>query len=236
MRYDQVGVEPASDEPGRFVNTAARARFDHIYRTLRERIVLLDYPPDTRLGEEALAQEFGVSRTPLRRVLANLESEGLVKSVHGVGTLVTDIELSELYQVYQLRMELAELIGRLSPVQPDTAALGNLRELLERCGVLETKPNIREFARLNMLLFHAITDLSANEPLREISERLYYRTTRIWLSSVSGDNLNEEIAIFRREIADVVAAAEIGDIEAIGHIRRSHISMSFTRLKKRSVR
>ena len=73
------------------------------------------------------------------------------------------------------------------------------------------------------------------KPLREISERLYYRTTRIWLSSVSGDNLNEEIIIFRREIADVVAAAEIGDIEAIGHIRRSHISMSFTRLKKRSV-
>ncbi|MEZ5475956.1 MAG: GntR family transcriptional regulator [Thiolinea sp.] len=58
---------------------------------MRRRICLLDYPPNTRLREEDLASEFGVSRTPLRRVLGHLESEGLVKSVrcrhdcHGCG-------------------------------------------------------------------------------------------------------------------------------------------------------
>jgi len=57
-----------------------------LYSQLRDRICLLDYPPDTRLSEEALAKEFGISRTPLRRVLARLEDEGLVQSVHGVGT------------------------------------------------------------------------------------------------------------------------------------------------------
>jgi DNA-binding GntR family transcriptional regulator len=37
--------------------------------------------------------------------------------------------------------------------------------------------------------------------------------------------------VFRREMADILAAMEIGDLEAVGHIRRSHISMSFNRMR-----
>jgi DNA-binding GntR family transcriptional regulator len=45
-------------------------------------------------------------------------------------------------------------------------------------------------------------------------------------------NLGDEIVVFRREIADILAAMEIGDLEAVGHIRRSHISMSVKRMQK----
>jgi len=83
-----------------------------------------------------------------------------------------------------------------------------------------------------MDFLHLLLDLTENEPFREISERLYYRTTRIWIRSVSKMNFAEEIEIFRREVADVLAAVELGDLGAIGHIRRSHISMSFRRLRQ----
>ena len=96
--------------------TSARERFERIYRILRDRICLLEYAPGSHLSEEELAQEFEISRTPVRRVLARLESEGLVQSVHGVGTIVTDVDIEELQQVYHLRMELAELIGKLCPI------------------------------------------------------------------------------------------------------------------------
>ena len=43
-------------------------------------------------------------------------------------------------------------------------------------------------------------------------------------------NLPEEIAIFRREMMDILEAMELGDFEAVGHIRRSHISMSVKRM------
>ena len=98
---------------------SARQRFDRIYHTLRSRICLHDYPPGERLREEDIALEFGISRTPVRQVLVKLETEGLLRSVHGVGTIVTDIDVEELAQVYQLRVELAEMIGKLSPMQPD---------------------------------------------------------------------------------------------------------------------
>ncbi|GHE03865.1 GntR family transcriptional regulator [Defluviimonas sp. 20V17] len=208
----------------------ARERYALLCDTLRDRICLLDYPPGTRLSEEALASEFGISRTPLRRVLGWLESQGLLVSVQGVGTIVTDVELEELAQVYQLRMELADLIGKLSPLPPDAETVALMRSLRQRGQKLAAEPDTRSFARLNIEFFHALMRCSGNAPLREISERLYYQTTRIWLKSISHLDLAEEVAIFADEINDVCTAVELGDIMAAASIRRAHISMSFWRL------
>jgi len=70
---------------------------------------LLDFPPGAVLSEANLANEFDVSRTPIRRVLHRLEFEGLVDIRNGVGTLVTDIDLQTFKETYDLRMRLAEL-------------------------------------------------------------------------------------------------------------------------------
>jgi DNA-binding GntR family transcriptional regulator len=220
---------------GEFVNSEARTRFERIYHALRNRICLLDYTPGERLREEDLAEEFETSRTPIRRVLARLEDEGLLRSVHGVGTIVTDIHIDDLQQVYQLRVELAELIGKLAPVKPGREELAEYHRQLARCEALVARPDAREFARLNMEFFHLLMRLTANEPLREISERLYYQTTRIWLKTASKlsqyeDMLLNEIRVFQREMTDIVAAIECGDLRVVGHIRRAHVAMSFARL------
>ena len=115
---------PAAERP------SARARSERIYRTLRDRICLLDYPPGARLSEEELAAEFAISRTPLRKVLARLESEGLVGSVHGVGTIVTDVDIEALAQVYRLRMELAPLLGKLAPIPRAPEDLDRIRAMI----------------------------------------------------------------------------------------------------------
>lgn len=211
----------------------ARDRFDRLHADLRDRICLLDYAPGTRLSEETLAAEYGVSRTPLRRVLARLESEGLVQSVHGVGTFVTDVDIEELAQTYQLRLELAEMIGRLSPVPPSPEILARLARAADRARTLVTAPDPRAFAQLNMEVFLARLSLTANEALREFAERLYIRTARIWLKSVfaSRVDLAEETEMFLREIEEVEAALATGDLHAAALIQRAHISMSFTRMK-----
>lgn len=210
---------------------SARERFERTYKTIRDRICLLDYQPGERLGEEELAREFGVSRTPIRRVLSRLESEGLLESRHGVGTFVTTVDLESLAQVYRLRMELAELIGKLDPLPRSPADLARVRAIVSRCDQLVEAPEARTYARLNMDFFEELTAMIGNQPLREISERLYYLTNRIWLTSVPHLNLRDEIVVFRREVADILAAMEVGDLEAVGFIRRSHISMSVRRMQ-----
>jgi DNA-binding GntR family transcriptional regulator len=229
----------ASAKGNSLPDEGARGRFDRIYQTLRTRICLLDYAPGERLREEDLAKEFGVSRTPVRRVLVKLEAEGLLLSVHGVGTIVTDIDVNALAQVYELRIELAELVGKLSPVTVDDALIGRFREIRERCDRMVRKGDPREFSRINMDFFHLFNSLTANEPLRQVSERLYYQTARIWLKTASRlrgyeQLLNNEFVIFQREVADIAEAVEHGDLAAAGHVRRAHIAMSFSRIRQAS--
>jgi DNA-binding GntR family transcriptional regulator len=220
--YEEIAERPLS---------MSRERFERIYKTIRDRICLLEYLPGARLAEEDLAREFEVSRTPVRRVLSRLEGEGLVESRHGVGTFVTDVDIDALAQVFQLRMELAVLIGKLDPIPRSEADVARVRGLLIRCDDLLKAPDAKVYARLNMDFFQELGAMIGNAPLREISERLYYLTTRIWLKAVPRLNLRDEIVVFRREIADILAAMEVGDLEAVGHIRRSHISMSVKRMK-----
>ncbi|MBI1218137.1 MAG: GntR family transcriptional regulator [Rhodobacteraceae bacterium] len=205
-----------------------------MHSEIRSRICLLDYAPGTRLSEEALAAEFGISRTPLRRVLVRLEGEGLVQSVHGVGTFVTDVKIAELTQTYQLRLELAELTGKLGAVAPDATLWQELRALSARSKALLTDPDARRFAELNMDFFIALLKLTTNEPLKDICERLYFKTTRIWLKSVfaSKIDLADEVDVFDREVHDILRALEIGDLHAASLIQRAHISMSFERMRR----
>jgi len=210
----------------------SRERFERVYNIIRNRICLLEYEPGARLGEEELAREFGVSRTPIRRVLSRLESEGLLESRHGVGTFVTTVDFDSLMQVYQLRMELAVLIGRLDPIPRSEEDLNRVRAILKKCDDLLETPDSKAIALINMEFFQELAAMIGNQQLKEISERLYYLTHRIWLTSVPSLNLGDEIVVFRREIADILAAMEVGDLEAVGHIRRSHISMSVKRMQR----
>lgn len=234
----EITAVVSGDEQG-LVDASARGRFARIYEALRTRICLLDYPPGSRLREEDLAEEFGVSRTPIRRVLVKLEAEGLLRSVHGVGTIVTDIDVDELAQVYEIRVELAELIGRLSTVEVDEVLIARFREIRQRCEQLVRGSDLREFSRLNMEFFHLFTSLTRNEPLREISERLYYQTARIWMKTALQlrgyqELLDNEFLTFQREVADITDAVEHGDLAAAGQVRRVHVALSYARIRRAS--
>ncbi len=213
---------------------SARERLELIHQEIRRRICLLDYAPGARLSEEVLAAEFGISRTPVRRVLARLEDEGLVKSAHGVGTFVTDANIHELREVYQLRVELVALTGLLSPRLPDATLMAEFRDIEQRSKAMLSTSDPRAFTQLDMDFFETLIKLTGNLPLREVCERLYYKTKRIWITAAIAAELDleEELYIFFREVEDVVRALEIGDLKAVSDIQRAHISMSFKRLLK----
>jgi DNA-binding GntR family transcriptional regulator len=208
----------------------ARSRFLRLHDALRTRICLLDYPPGTRLSEETLAAEFGTSRTPLRRVLAKLEDEGLVISQHGVGTIVTDVDPGEMARTYDLRRELAGLVGRLSPVPITDTIIAQAADFLARGEALLAQPDTRALARLNMEYFHFGTSLTLNEALRDMSERLYYRTARIWLTATAHLDLTDETAIFVSELRDSLQAIKARDGQAAADVRRAHISLCIARV------
>jgi len=72
---------------------------NNVCNELRERIVRLYYRPGDSLNEKKLAEEFGVSRTPIREALIRLSAENLVTIIPNSGTRVSDINLIDFQQL-----------------------------------------------------------------------------------------------------------------------------------------
>jgi DNA-binding GntR family transcriptional regulator len=175
-------MDPTVTPDGRATHMATPGiSFTTIYTELRERIALLNYPPGTVLSENTLAEEFGVSRTPIRRVLHRLEFDGLVSAQHGVGTIVTSIDMMYLKQVYALRLKLIDLIAELSNAQVSEGDLIVLEELLGRIPELRTEKKPRELGRAHLHYNEELTRAIGNRPLREITDRYFYQTSSMFL-------------------------------------------------------
>lgn len=76
------------------------------YQSLRQRLLQGDFAPGTRLGEERLAAEIGVSRTPIREALSRLHSEGLVERLPDGGFGPTLVNLHLIRELYEIRFAL----------------------------------------------------------------------------------------------------------------------------------
>lgn len=207
--------------------------FETIYNVIRDRICLLEYPPGVVLSENALAEEFGVSRTPIRRVLQHLEFEGLVASKRGVGTMVTTIDLKSLKEVYALRMKLHEITGELSPVvhvsDEDITVLENV---LEQCEELRDERDPKRLANLYNVFQEQMIRHINNKPLRNISDQLYYQTVRVWLQILPDMDWREEVDAICDEIARVIEALRVGDMQTVGLVRRDHLFTMLGRIKR----
>lgn len=208
----------------------AKKSQEEIYEQLRERICLLQYPPGAVLSENALAAEFGVSRTPVRSALRRLEFEGLVTSMAGVGTMVASVDLKFLKEVYAFRMKLAELVGELARPRVPRGMVDHLQELLQRCQGMAGEYDPEAIARLYNDFHDEMLKIIANEPLREIYNQLFYQTARIWLEILPDLDWQNEVDITCQEIADVIEALEREDMQAVAGVRRDYMSSFLSRI------
>lgn len=98
-----------------------------LYEILRRRIVDNTLRPNERISEAALAQEFDVSRTPLRAALQQLAAEGLVSVRPQVGTLVAKLNLAKLNEAVLIRSALERaVVEELAKSKADLSALNGL--------------------------------------------------------------------------------------------------------------
>lgn len=139
---------------------------------LRRLVTSGAYAPGALMPEAALAQEFEVSRTPIREALKQLEIEGLVEIRPRVGTFVRSPTRREIVELFQLKVSLeglaANLLARRGPTPELQTLARNLAESEEAAGTGETE----EYARL-VHEFHRTIVLGAdNAKLAEHYERL----------------------------------------------------------------
>ena len=206
-----------------------RSRFDTIYREIRRRIVLLEYPPDTKLDIKSISIEFEISRTPIRSVTQRLEREGLVITKHGVGTMVTGIIPSQSRDAIQLRLHLATLIGDTDPKPIEKVSLESL-ELLNKRISKHSCISRSELYSCYEHLHEFKCKLISSNLLRETYDQMYYRTVRVWFFYMEKLTLSELSEAIKTDVSQTLNAAKRDDIKAIGFITRNAISAMLHRL------
>ena len=200
---------------------------------LRERIAVLTYPPGTALSETKLADEFGVSRTPIRQVLQRLEFDGLVEAKHGIGTIVSAIDFMYLQQVYALRLKLITLISELSPMHASEGDLVILESLFERAKEMAGPGHTPvQLSRLYTHFNDEVLRVIGNRPLREITDRLFYQTHRVWLQLLPVMDWQEEVGFVVEEFGEVLAGLRARDLVHVAQVRRAHFVACLQRINR----
>jgi len=206
-----------------------RLSADTIFEILRDRICLLEYPPDTVLREATLAAEFGVSRTPLRAVLQRLAYGGLIESRDGVGTIVTDLSAGDLNDIYQMRLKMAEMIGQMSPKTFTKTHKETAQALLERAKQAQQNFTIDDYWQINHSLHHLILSIIGNSALAQMWDHYYYLAVRIWYQKAQ-ETPDEVADLLVAELREVVRAINENDATALGFSQRNYIAYGFARL------
>lgn len=208
-----------------------RRRFDAIYVALRQRITTLEYAPGVRLDVDRLSQEFGVSRTPVRNVLQRLETEGLVRTRHGVGTIVAPVDLKEWRQAMMLRIELASLIGRLKPCRITPELAGVTREAFHTAERLPDERDPVSFAKIDMQAHAAVCRVVGNDILRRVHDEMYFRTARMRILFLRDQSWTREVLLLARDLGRLHEAMETGHAEGVGTAVRASLLELLVRME-----
>jgi DNA-binding GntR family transcriptional regulator len=113
------------------LSLAPRALYEEVAELLRQRIFSRELEPGSWIDELKIAQDFGISRTPLREALKVLAAEGLVTMKVRRGAYVTEVSERDLSDVYHL---LGLLESDAVAVVAKVAAITELQELQARAG------------------------------------------------------------------------------------------------------
>ncbi len=153
---------------------------------IRQAIIDGRVAPGQRLKEEELAQQLGISRTPVREALLVLQTEGLVEASPNRGATVRSYELSDLEDMYELRALLEGNAARWAATRIDAGGLQRLRESCARFEKLVAGSNVNELVAENALFHDTILAAAGSERLagmvrQVIATPLVYKSY-IWYS------------------------------------------------------
>jgi DNA-binding GntR family transcriptional regulator len=198
---------------------------DRIVTQLRERILNGQLPGGIQLRQERIAQEFGVSRIPVREALSRLEAEGLVTREHNRGCIVATMSLADLQESLDIRAALEGRALRLAIPRMTPADFAAVSDVLDRYAKA-TSPG--QWTELN-LEFHMTLYRPAGRPrlVRMIEDliRGTDRYLRVYISFIVGrdDPLEEHRQILRAcKERDVARAARLLE----GHIERTQKALA----------
>ncbi|WP_243357893.1 GntR family transcriptional regulator [Fundidesulfovibrio terrae] len=202
---------------------------DKVYARVKDMIASGDLEPGSRIVQEDLAANLGVSRTPLVNALKRLAQEGLLEWVPRRGIYVRQLGLQELVWLFELRERLEPLAAELAAARIEP---GEAREMRRQWAAMADMPDTpeshRTFVDLDRRFHWRLAELAANPylsaamaPVNMMAAAYLHGAPRPW-----EDTVPDHLA--------VIDALERGDAAACGEAMRAHIAQSLEALRGES--
>lgn len=148
-----------------------------VCENLRQAIINGVFSPGERLMEIQLAEEMGVSRTPVREAIRKLELEGFVVMIPRRGTYVADISIKDINEVYEIRTALDILAAGLAAERINDEELEMMQRLLVEIGQHIDEGNIEKIIETDSAFHDILYQASRNERLVNIISNLREQIT-----------------------------------------------------------
>ncbi|NKX56459.1 GntR family transcriptional regulator [Arthrobacter mobilis] len=190
---------------------------EEVRDALRNRIFEGHYAPGTRLIERDLANEFNVSRLPVREALRMLRQEGLVTERATRGSVVAALSEKDVRDLFDVRESLEVLACRLAAERATPADLRRLAGLLDEASAALARGALREAQRANSEFHDTVGQIADNDFLRSALEPLQGRMHWLFRHATDLPELIQE----HRELFEAIAS---GDPDRAAARSAQHIS------------
>jgi DNA-binding GntR family transcriptional regulator len=213
MAHLQLQISPVSD------GLSLKSR---TYEALRAAILdmnLYDPGAELRLDERDLSARFGVSRTPLREALAQLDSEGLVRIIPRRGIFIVRKTKAEILDMITVWAALESMAARLATSVASDQAIAALHGLVDTFSTDEVGAKMGEYSDANIAFHQAIIKLAASPLIASLTDDLFFHVRAIRQRTI----FEQDRA--RRSIVDhkaIVVALEARDADRAERLVREH--------------
>ena len=208
-----IAVEPI-DPPASFKSKA--------YAALKDVIVSMDVyrsRADIRLDERRLARDFGISRTPVREAMAQLEREGFVRAVPRRGIYVVRKTKSEVIEMITAWAALESMAARLITEHADDDQIASLRRLFANFEDGQVRAHLDEYSEANIEFHQTIIRMSGNRVLIDLAENLFTHMRMIRRKTI-GEKDRADRSI--RDHMHIIEAIEARDTARAETLVRDH--------------
>src|SRR6266568_2660091 len=209
----QPALEPIDPTPS----------FKHkAYTALKNAIVAMDIyrnRDDIRLDERKLAQDFGISRTPVREAMAQLESEGFVRLVPRRGIYVVRKTKREVIEMITAWAALESMAARLITRTASADQIAGLRKMFTTFANGKVRAHLDEYSEVNIEFHQSIIKLSGNRVLIDLAENLFTHMRMIRRKTiVEKDRADRSM----RDHMNIIEALEARDTARAEELVRNH--------------
>jgi DNA-binding GntR family transcriptional regulator len=218
--------------PTRDARSTARPRLEPIdtsfsfknkaYAALKSVIVGMDVygsRADIRLDERSLAQDFGISRTPVREAMAQLEREGFVRSVPRRGVYVVRKTRREVIELITAWAALESMAARLITENASAEDIASLRRMFATFENGKVRAHLDEYSEVNIEFHQTIIRLSRNGVLIDLAENLFTHMRMIRRKTI-GEKDRADRSI--RDHMHIIEALEAHDTARAETLVRDH--------------